>query len=40
VKEEKKESAMGGRESANNKYKTATGGRERTILQWIRKRGQ
>jgi len=28
---QKKESAKGGRESANNKYRIATGGRERKL---------
>jgi len=31
AKKKRKESATGGRESANNKYKTAMGGRKRKL---------
>jgi len=31
VKEKRKESGTGGRESTNNKYRIATDGRERTV---------
>jgi len=37
---ERKESATGARESANNKYRIATGGKEKTAWIGKRERGQ